>query len=53
MIGVDQFSSVFGGQPTHTAEHLAEHLRAVILLSGRRPVIRTDMKLFDGRWDVA
>lgn len=23
------------------------------LLSGRRPVIRTDMKLFDGRWDVA
>lgn len=38
MIGVDRFSSVFGGQPQHTAEHLTEHLRAVIR-AGYSPVL--------------
>ncbi len=38
MIGVDRFASVFGGAPAHTAEHLTEHLRAVIR-SGYSPVL--------------
>lgn len=38
MIGVDTFGSVFGGQPAHTAEHMTEHLRAVIR-AGYSPVL--------------
>lgn len=38
MIGVDTFASVFGGAPAHTAEHLIEHLRAVIR-AGYSPVL--------------
>lgn len=38
MIGVDRFASVFGGAPAHTAEHLTEHLRAVIR-AGYSPVL--------------
>lgn len=38
VIGVDTFGSVFGGQPAHTAEHMTEHLRAVIR-AGYSPVL--------------
>lgn len=38
MIGVDRFASVFGGAPAHTAQHLAEHIRAVIR-AGYSPVL--------------
>ena len=38
MIGVDRFASVFGGAPAHTAEHLTEHVRAVIR-AGYSPVL--------------
>lgn len=38
MIGSDPFVSVFGGAPAHTAEHLTEHLRAVIR-AGFSPVL--------------
>jgi len=38
VLGVDSFTSVFGGNPSHTAEHLTEHLRAVIR-AGYSPVL--------------
>lgn len=38
MIGVDRFASVFGGAPAHTAEHLTEHIRAIIR-AGYSPVL--------------
>ncbi len=38
MIGVDSFSSVFGGAPAHTETHWTEHIRAIIR-AGYSPVL--------------
>lgn len=38
MIGVDTFSSVFGGAPEHTASRMPEHIRAIIR-AGYSPVL--------------
>lgn len=38
MIGVDTFSSVFGGAPEHTSSRMPEHVRAIIR-AGYSPVL--------------
>lgn len=38
VIGSDTFSSVFGGAPSHTVEHMVEHVRAIIR-AGYSPVL--------------